>query len=812
MPPGRPVSPSVSKCHPCGTMNDWIEGKFELMGVAGEIGEGDELIDIDEDDHVGEGQDEQPTRVVTNPEDPTHDMIEQHRAAGHLPYRSWCRWCVLGRGIGSQHRTTESTSSVPRVGIDYFFIVKGAIKLKGELEGHGQPGFEEKVEEQRREGKLVKCIVARCWESKNLFAHIIPRKGVDEEMYVANLMVKDIDWLGYSKVIIKHDREPALTALVSQITRILRTRGVDTSTENPPKYDSQSNGGTEIGVRIARGIYRTIKLCLEDRIQQEMDDSHAMCSWILEMAALLSNTRTRGPDGKTPWERIRGRPFNTRMLAIGEKILYKFPTKGPGSQPQGNMGAQWGDAILLGFDWSANTYMISTTEGVTSARTIARRPLSMRWSAEAVMGVKATPWSLRDKPDVEVRIDEDPGERPPRAAPKVPRKFRLNYSDLIDHGFTVGCPQCAHSEIHHRSRDGLDHTTACRQRLMTEIMKTAKGRERIENWKKEFASRMKQKNDKGADQPRNDDAVRGQAPTGGTGEALPQSTQQGASSSASGSASGTSSSSSSSSKPSSSTSTGEASGMSVPRSRSRDHHESDRQEPHSKRRRHAGRDAQEGGASNDEGRTPRADKSSGHNRTRRREHDSPESEDKPSKRSRGNDDDLSHVTGQLGRLSAQADDVIAHLMLDQLCASGGSYRRETKRAMKNLISEVYSPPRVTAELKKRKMGRLVPGLALDLTVIDPDDDQPWDFARQDKREKARRLFREQKPLLLIGSPVCTAWSAWQRINKFLCKDQEKMRRLKVQAAVHLEFVVDLYRDQIERGRYFLHEHPMQASS
>ena len=41
---------------------------------------------------------------------------------------------------------------------------------------------------------------------------------------------------------------------------------------------------------------------------------------------------------------------------------------------------------------------------------------------------------------------------------------------------------------------------------------------------------------------------------------------------------------------------------------------------------------------------------------------------------------------------------------------------------------------------------------------------------------------------------------------------EEKLRLRVQARVHLEFVALLYREQVEGGRYFLHEHPRLATS
>ena len=105
---------------------------------------------------------------------------------------------------------------------------------------------------------------------------------------------------------------------------------------------------------------------------------------------------------------------------------------------------------------------------------------------------------------------------------------------------------------------------------------------------------------------------------------------------------------------------------------------------------------------------------------------------------------------------------------------------------------------------------IVPGLALDLTTRD-EDGVPWDFDLPERREAARMLIAEQKPLFLIGSPMCTAFCAWQRLNATR-RDPESVRREYNKAMVHLEFVCQLYRDQVSAKRYFLHEHPDSASS
>ena len=66
-------------------------------------------------------------------------------------------------------------------------------------------------------------------------------------------------------------------------------------------------------------------------------------------------------------------------------------------------------------------------------------------------------------------------------------------------------------------------------------------------------------------------------------------------------------------------------------------------------------------------------------------------------------------------------------------------------------------------------------------------------------------------MLLVGSPMCTAFSAWQHINNKK-RDPTVVSREYVHAMVHMRFTMELYKMQHEAGRYFLHEHPASAMS
>ena len=124
-----------------------------------------------------------------------------------------------------------------------------------------------------------------------------------------------------------------------------------------------------------------------------------------------------------------------------------------------------------------------------------------------------------------------------------------------------------------------------------------------------------------------------------------------------------------------------------------------------------------------------------------------------------------------------------------------------------VVSEVFSPPRVAAMAENMGMKS---GDPLDISTVS-NKGEPWDFDRKDKRDEARRLIQQSKPRLLIGSPMCTAFPALQNRSRERM-GEERWKEVTVRATIHLEFVCSLYKEQIARDDYFLHEHPATATS
>ena len=439
-------------------------------------GEGEEVnIEAGDDTEV------EPVKRATDPGKPTDQQIEEHRMT-HLPYRSWCRWCVLGRGRGLQHRVRPG-SLIPIIGIDYYFLTGSGIKLRSELEMSN-----EDVDAARQRGEIAKCLVVRCYVSKAVFGHVIPRKGLDEDGIVVEKILQNLEWLGHTRIIVKADNEPSIQALARRAIELAKVEIKDldqVSKEDPVAYDSMTNGGTEVGVGLMRGLFRSVKLCLEQRINKQIPVDHPMIAWLMEHASLLLNALVRGTDGLTAWKRVRGRAFGQPLVGIGENVLYKHPTKGPRHNPHGNIGAQGGEGVFLGYDRTNHTFTVSLEDGqLVSARSVTRRPERERWNAEALSNVRAIPTDRKTRQERErVKFQDgavETGATAEAAPSRAAREMRIDRRDLEEHGYDGDCSQCKHILKYGKAQRGQTHTAQCRKRLIEAMSKTESGRIRIE--------------------------------------------------------------------------------------------------------------------------------------------------------------------------------------------------------------------------------------------------------------------------------------------------------------------------------------------
>ena len=112
------------------------------------------------DDEETEVEVKETCRVLPTPGDPTDAQREEHRACGHIPYRTWCEECVASRATGEPHRRRIGERTTYVFAFDYLDLSKS-----GSVIPHAELGDREEVD-------LV-ILVAKDLMGKACFAHVV---------------------------------------------------------------------------------------------------------------------------------------------------------------------------------------------------------------------------------------------------------------------------------------------------------------------------------------------------------------------------------------------------------------------------------------------------------------------------------------------------------------------------------------------------------------------------------------------------------------------------------------------------------------
>ncbi len=740
-------------------------------------------------------------KVSPDPGEPTASQVENHRACGHWPYRSWCPPCIGGRGGGEQHRRRTEAKSISVFAFDYLLLdASGKVLKREDVTAETEVG--------------LKILVAHDSKGKACFAHVVPRKGIDADHYAVDVLLKDVKWLGYTHISLRSDNEPAILKLLEHALTEARYTVEDLEQileEHPNAYDSSGNGQIEAVVKQVTGILRTNKLDLEKRLGKQIPLQSPVLPWLVEYAAFIVNIRVTGEDGMTAHQRVRKCAFAKRLVPFGELVLVHMPIKSPERREAGALASRskWG--IVLGYGRQRHSYIVFTDGAVKEYRSIHRIPISQRWDVGRVEEVDVTPKDVhggRGSRAVPF-TDREPvvGEEAPVRS-REPRKLELRQADfdpaMGGFGWTEHCPKCSKARLYGwRESYNQQHSAGCRTRIEELLAQTDRGRARLAHTK-ERLDRWTAERGPGGDPP--EAASKGEmvVPTNPPDQEEPLAYDPDVARS-------------SNWRPPMG---GVAEDPFYRNGKKGSAPSDERADPGKMARAEEDSDA--------ESRCPRdSDGEMIDNEEHELEVETPGpagADDAPMEVAHLNalkvaedDADIKPVVELIGDDEPIREEVLrTNVEILKLLAQFGeaprSYRRERTRAVQNLVSEIYSAPRVTRALKMLPDMGLKAGFALDLTSHD-EDGREWDVTLESMREKARKRVAEEKPQLLIGSPSCSPYSTWQTLNAARHGwSAGELERKRVAGDVHLAFVCELYTMQMDGNRYFLHENPDQAAS
>ena len=155
---------------------------------------------------------------------------------------------------------------------------------------------------------------------------VVPRKGSTGN-FAARRVMDLVNECGNKDrdIIIKTDQEEAIMYLVDDISK--NRTGAKTISEEAPKKSSASNGVVERAVQTTEGHIRTMKSQLDERYMVKIAALYPVVVWMCDHACYLLTRLEVGRDGKTAYERMKGKKATVLGIEFGEKLFYKVKPK-----------------------------------------------------------------------------------------------------------------------------------------------------------------------------------------------------------------------------------------------------------------------------------------------------------------------------------------------------------------------------------------------------------------------------------------------------------------------------------------------------
>ena len=295
----------------------------------------------------------------------------------HLPLRSWCDHCMKGkiREDGHFKRNPGSNpSEVPRVSMDYCYLGRVLKPV-----GRDNP-IEDKIEDLRtaqdEDEGTVPVLVITDEKTGCVFAGAVA-KGVNA--YALHLVTEALKFTGRQKVILLTDAEHSIRALAEAAAK---EWGKECQLQVAPRESRASNGAAERAILELARQARTLVSGLEHHFPEfKMLPTHKTYSWIIRHAAWLLTRYLVKLDGRTPYERLRGREYRGEIAEGFETVHYKVA-----STQKGKLDPQSAIGVWLGKSLMSDEHLIGTDQGIRRCRSIWRRPENKRWEKKTFEG------------------------------------------------------------------------------------------------------------------------------------------------------------------------------------------------------------------------------------------------------------------------------------------------------------------------------------------------------------------------------------------------------------------------------------------
>ena len=121
----------------------------------------------------------------------------------------------------------------------------------------------------------------------------------------------------------------------------------------------------------------------------EIKPKDVISQWMKRWAAMLRSRFVVGRNGRTVYERRKGRKCTTPVAPFGERVLYKEIREN--KDRTNKFDNEWKEGVWLGHARQSNVTLIGTKDGVVRAYAVSRREEGSQWSGEVIREMRGTP-------------------------------------------------------------------------------------------------------------------------------------------------------------------------------------------------------------------------------------------------------------------------------------------------------------------------------------------------------------------------------------------------------------------------------------
>ena len=266
------------------------------------------------------------------------------------------------------------------------------------------------------------------------------------------------------RITLKSDNEPSIVALKKALAI---KRQCPTGLIESPVRESKSNGRVERAIRTWRDQYRTMRHYFEHRSKLTLHNNSPLSSWLVSWASEVINKYKVQDNGRTSYEMITGHRCKHIVVGFGERVDFQHTVVH-------KSGYRKDVGIFVGMMERSNSFLVANSEGVYASSHVMRQTGDQSYDAGMLAqvgvsiyeylqgGVLQPPGIVAARGSIPANPNTDPVV--PARGGYQPRRFRITKEDLMQHGYTPGCPACLSAQVGDGIRRG-GHTEECRLRL-----------------------------------------------------------------------------------------------------------------------------------------------------------------------------------------------------------------------------------------------------------------------------------------------------------------------------------------------------------